>query len=38
MQAVPFITADELQSMVAQDNDATLLVIDVRSSEEYEAG
>lgn len=38
MQAVPFITADELQGMVAQDNDATLLVIDVRSSEEYEHG
>jgi len=35
LQAVPIITTDELQAMVAQDYDATLLVVDVRSSEEY---
>ncbi|KAA6420455.1 MAG: hypothetical protein FRX49_09616 [Trebouxia sp. A1-2] len=33
--AVPIITTDELQAMVAQNNDATLLIVDVRSSEEY---
>lgn len=33
--AVPIITTDELQAMVAQDYDATLLIVDVRSSEEY---
>ncbi|KAL0019378.1 hypothetical protein WJX77_002139 [Trebouxia sp. C0004] len=33
--AVPIITTDELQAMVAQDYDATLLIVDVRSSEEF---
>ncbi|KAL0044823.1 hypothetical protein WJX82_010630 [Trebouxia sp. C0006] len=33
--AVPIITTDELQAMVAQDYDAMLLIVDVRSSEEY---
>lgn len=33
--AVPIITTDQLQAMIAQDYDATLLIVDVRSSEEY---
>ena len=37
-QAVPLITAEELQSMIEQDHDGTLFLLDVRSQAEYDQG
>ena len=38
VQAVPVITDDELQAMIAQDQECVLVVLDVRSSDEYDRG
>lgn len=38
MQAVPVITADEFQKMSLQDDSDLLVVLDVRSEDEYRSG
>lgn len=38
MQAVPVITADELQAMSSQDDSSLIVVLDVRSQDEYQLG
>ena len=38
MQAVPVITADEFQQMSSQDDSDLLVVLDVRSEDEYRSG
>lgn len=38
LQAVPLITADEFQAMSSQDNSELLIVLDVRSKDEYQQG
>lgn len=37
-QAVPIVTLEELQAMIAQDHASVLLMVDVRSKEEYDHG
>ena len=38
MQAVPVITADEFQAMSSQDDSSLIVVLDVRSQDEYQLG